>query len=62
LKALYKNTGKGYVVGITGPPGAGKSTITNGLIKILRAKGFKIELLPSTQQALLLAVLCLVTE
>ncbi|HEY3251556.1 MAG TPA: methylmalonyl Co-A mutase-associated GTPase MeaB, partial [Ignavibacteria bacterium] len=42
LKALYKNTGKGYTVGITGPPGAGKSTLTNGLTKILRAKGFKI--------------------
>jgi len=42
LKSLYKNTGKGYVVGITGPPGAGKSTLTNGLIKYFRSKGFKI--------------------
>jgi LAO/AO transport system kinase len=42
LKSLYKHTGKGYVVGITGPPGAGKSTLTNGLTKFLRSKGFKI--------------------
>ena len=42
LKSLYKNTGKGYVVGITGPPGAGKSTLTSGLIKYFRSKGFKI--------------------
>lgn len=42
LKKLYKNTGKAYLIGITGPPGAGKSTITNALTKVLRAKGFKI--------------------
>lgn len=42
LKKLYKNTGKAYLIGITGPPGAGKSTITNALSKVLRAKGFKI--------------------
>lgn len=42
LKSLYKHTGKGYVVGITGPPGAGKSTLTNGLTKYFRSKGFKI--------------------
>ena len=42
LKSLYKHTGKGYVVGITGPPGAGKSTLTNGLTKFFRSKGYKI--------------------
>lgn len=42
LKLLYKNTGKAYLIGITGPPGAGKSTITNALSKVLRSKGFKI--------------------
>jgi LAO/AO transport system kinase len=42
LKSLYKNTGKAFLVGITGPPGAGKSTITNWLTKLLRQKGFKV--------------------
>jgi len=42
LKTLYKHTGKGYVIGITGPPGAGKSTLTNCMIKLLRAKGYKL--------------------
>jgi LAO/AO transport system kinase len=42
LKSLYKNTGKAYIVGVTGPPGAGKSTITNGLTKLMREKGYKV--------------------
>ena len=42
LKKLYKNTGNAYLIGITGPPGAGKSTITNALSKVLRVKGYKI--------------------
>ena len=29
-------------IGITGPPGAGKSTLTNRIIKIFRDKGLKI--------------------
>ena len=27
LKALYPHTGKAFILGITGPPGAGKSTL-----------------------------------
>jgi LAO/AO transport system kinase len=42
LKILYKYTGKAYRIGITGPPGAGKSTLTNNLIKFLSEKGYKI--------------------
>ncbi len=36
LKKIFAHTGKAYRVGITGPPGAGKSTITNQLTKLFR--------------------------
>lgn len=38
LKRLYPHTGKALVLGITGSPGAGKSTLTDGLIKSFRQK------------------------
>ena len=42
LKKLYKHAGKAYRVGITGPPGAGKSSITNCLVKLLVKNNFKV--------------------
>jgi LAO/AO transport system kinase len=42
LKELFKSTGRAFIIGITGPPGAGKSTITNSLTKLLRQKNYKV--------------------
>jgi LAO/AO transport system kinase len=42
LKHLYPNTGNGYVVGITGPPGSGKSTLVNCIIHEFRQRGMKV--------------------
>lgn len=39
LSSLYAKTGNAYRIGITGPPGAGKSSITNGLIELLTNEG-----------------------
>jgi LAO/AO transport system kinase len=39
LKALYAHAGGAAIVGLTGPPGAGKSTLVDGLIAELRRRG-----------------------
>lgn len=39
LKLLFPMTGKAWIIGITGSPGAGKSTLTDRLITAYRAQG-----------------------
>ena len=39
MKKLYPHTGHAYVLGITGPPGAGKSTLSDKIARAYRAQG-----------------------
>jgi LAO/AO transport system kinase len=39
LKRLYKHTGRAYIIGITGAPGSGKSTLVDVLAEFLRKQG-----------------------
>ncbi len=42
LSKLWSHTGRAKVIGITGPPGSGKSTMTDKLAKYWRAQGLRI--------------------
>jgi LAO/AO transport system kinase len=42
LQQLYPHLGKAYSIGITGPPGGGKSTLVDRLTAILRQQGLTV--------------------
>ncbi|WP_448383097.1 methylmalonyl Co-A mutase-associated GTPase MeaB [Desulfosoma sp.] len=42
MERLYPHTGRAYIVGITGSPGAGKSTLTDKLTFALRRQGLTV--------------------
>ncbi|HEV2591679.1 MAG TPA: methylmalonyl Co-A mutase-associated GTPase MeaB [Gaiellaceae bacterium] len=59
VRDVYPHTGHAYAVGITGPPGVGKSTLTSALVRLARAEDKKVGVIsvdpssPFTQGALL---------
>ncbi|MEQ1869119.1 MAG: methylmalonyl Co-A mutase-associated GTPase MeaB [Vicinamibacterales bacterium] len=42
IASIFPRTGRAYLVGVTGPPGAGKSTLVDQLIGCARAKGLTV--------------------
>jgi len=59
VRELYPETGRAYAVGVTGPPGVGKSTLIGGLVRHVRAQDRSVGVIsvdpssPFTQGALL---------
>src|SRR5690349_5313408 len=37
VRDLYPETGRAYAVGVTGPPGVGKSSLISALVRLVRA-------------------------
>jgi LAO/AO transport system kinase len=59
VREVYPETGSAYVVGVTGPPGVGKSSLIAALVRLIRAAGKSVGVIsvdpssPFTQGALL---------
>jgi LAO/AO transport system kinase len=59
VRELYPETGTSYMIGVTGPPGVGKSTLISALIRHVRARGASVGVIsvdpssPFTKGALL---------
>jgi LAO/AO transport system kinase len=45
MKELAPDTGRAHVIGLTGPPGVGKSTTATSLVRALRARGERVGVL-----------------
>jgi len=59
IRELYPETGRGYAVGVTGPPGVGKSSLISALVRLVRGDGRSVGVIsvdpssPFTKGALL---------
>jgi LAO/AO transport system kinase len=59
VRELYPETGRAYAIGVTGPPGVGKSSLISALVRNVRAEGLTVGVIsvdpssPFTQGALL---------
>lgn len=42
MRDVYTSGGRARVIGITGPPGSGKSSLTSALLRVLRQRGEKV--------------------
>ena len=42
MEAVYPYTGKAYCIGVTGPPGVGKSTLVDRLAQVIRGEGLSV--------------------
>ena len=51
VRAIFARTGRAYLIGVTGPPGAGKSTLVDRLITNLRRADTDQKKPPSTQSS-----------
>ncbi len=45
LREIYAQSGRAHLVGLTGPPGAGKSTLVDGLLGVWRERGLRVAVL-----------------
>ena len=42
MAQVFPHCGNAYCIGITGPPGAGKSTLVDSLVKVIRSRGHTV--------------------
>ena len=59
IRELYPETGRAYAIGVTGPPGVGKSSLISALVRLVREEGTSVGVIsvdpssPFTKGALL---------